>query len=98
MVEADTYCLMGLLFAAFVSLTSMSGFWWFEVQPGYEWLADTIVIFWVGLSMSIVAWMKVWMGMSFLCDSRVPYADTGTQRNQRLTQVTTCVVRRRRTC
>jgi hypothetical protein len=64
MVEADIYCLIGLLFAAFVSLSSMNGFWFFEVQPGYEWLADSIVIFWIGLSMSIVAWTKQWMGGS----------------------------------
>jgi hypothetical protein len=62
MVEADTYCLMGLFFAAFVSLSSMGGFWFFERQDGYEWLADSIVIFWVGVSMSFVAWMKQWMG------------------------------------
>jgi hypothetical protein len=61
MVEADIYCLMGLLFAAFVSLCSMESFWWFEVQPGWEWLADVLVIFGVGISVSIIAWMKLWM-------------------------------------
>ena len=49
MVEADTFCLMGLFFAAFVSLSSMSMYWFFEVMPGMEWLADTLVILWVGL-------------------------------------------------
>jgi hypothetical protein len=61
MVEADTYCLMGLAFAAFVCLSSTSSFWWFEVKPGWEWLADAIIIFWVGIGMSVVAWMKLWM-------------------------------------
>ncbi|KAH9949028.1 Fusaric acid resistance protein-like-domain-containing protein [Amylocystis lapponica] len=62
MVEADIFCTMGLLFAAFVSLSSMSMFWFFEVQPGWEWLADVLVLLWIGLGMSGVAWMKVWMG------------------------------------
>lgn len=61
MVEADTYCFMGLLFAAVVSLCSMESFWWFEVQPGWEWLADTLVVLWVGVAVSLVAWMKLWM-------------------------------------
>ena len=61
MAEADEYCFLGLLFSAFISLTSMSMYWFFEVQPGWEWLADFLVLFWVGLGMSAVAWMKVWM-------------------------------------
>ncbi|KAI0929858.1 hypothetical protein AcV5_006710 [Taiwanofungus camphoratus] len=61
MVEADVFCFMGLLFAAFVSLSSMSMFWFFEVKPGLEWLADSLVLLWIGLGMSAVAWMKVWM-------------------------------------
>lgn len=61
MAEADHFCLMGLLFSTFISLTSMSTYWFFEVQPGWEWLADMLVLFWIGLGMSAVAWMKVWM-------------------------------------
>ncbi|CCM03886.1 uncharacterized protein FIBRA_06037 [Fibroporia radiculosa] len=61
MVEADIFCLTGLLFAAFVSLSSMSMFWFFEVQPGWEWLADMLVLLWIGMGMSVVAYMKVWM-------------------------------------
>ncbi|KAK0194889.1 hypothetical protein F5146DRAFT_1023261 [Armillaria mellea] len=61
MIEADTFCIFGLFYAAFVSLATMSLFWWLEVKPGWEWLADTFVIFWVGVSMSILAWLKVWM-------------------------------------
>ncbi|ETW81116.1 putative aromatic acid exporter [Heterobasidion irregulare TC 32-1] len=61
MMEADRYCLMGLAFAAFVSLGSMNMYWWFEVRHGWEWLADVLVILWIGLGMSFVAWMKLWM-------------------------------------
>ncbi|KAJ7673046.1 hypothetical protein DFH06DRAFT_1319261 [Mycena polygramma] len=61
MVEADLYCLMGLLYSAFVCLASMTMFWWLETKPGWEWLADFLVIVWIGVSMSVVAWMKVWM-------------------------------------
>ncbi|KAJ7467034.1 Fusaric acid resistance protein-like-domain-containing protein [Mycena latifolia] len=61
MVEADLYCFMGLMFSAFVCLSSMTMFWWLETKPGWEWLADILVIVWIGVSMSIVAWMKVWM-------------------------------------
>jgi hypothetical protein len=62
MIEADIYCIMGLVFAGFVSLVSMDSFWFFEVKPGQEWLADVTVIFWVGLAVSMIAWMKQWMG------------------------------------
>ncbi|KAJ6538778.1 Fusaric acid resistance protein-like-domain-containing protein [Mycena vulgaris] len=61
MVEADLYCFMGLVYSAFVCLSSMTMFWWLEKQPGWEWLADILVIVWIGVSMSLVAWMKVWM-------------------------------------
>ena len=61
MMEADRYCLMGLGLAAFVSLGSMNMYWWFEVRHGWEWLADVLVILWIGLGMSFVAWMKLWM-------------------------------------
>ncbi|KAH9893586.1 Fusaric acid resistance protein-like-domain-containing protein [Cubamyces lactineus] len=61
MIEADVFCLMGLLFATVVSLSSMSVYWFFELQPGWEWLADSLVILMIGLGMSMVAWMKVWM-------------------------------------
>ncbi|THH31394.1 hypothetical protein EUX98_g2773 [Antrodiella citrinella] len=61
MLEADFFCFMGLLYVAFVSLASMSLFWFFEVQSGWEWLADFLLLFWIGLAMSAVAWLKVWM-------------------------------------
>ncbi|KAJ7678692.1 Fusaric acid resistance protein-like-domain-containing protein [Mycena rosella] len=61
MVEADLYCFIGLVYSAFVCLSSMTMFWWLETQPGWEWLADILVIIWIGVSMSVVAWMKVWM-------------------------------------
>ena len=61
MVDADIYCTMGLVFATFLSLSSMSVYWFFELQPGWEWLADLLVLFMIGFGMSFVAWMKVWM-------------------------------------
>ncbi|KAJ7252108.1 Fusaric acid resistance protein-like-domain-containing protein [Mycena haematopus] len=61
MVEADLYCFVGLVYSAFVCLASMTMFWWLETKPGWEWLADILVIGWIGVSMSVVAWMKVWM-------------------------------------
>ncbi|KAJ7122055.1 Fusaric acid resistance protein-like-domain-containing protein [Mycena crocata] len=61
MLEADLFCLMGLIYSAFVCLASMSLFWWLERKPGWEWLADILVIVWIGVSVSVVAWMKVWM-------------------------------------
>ena len=71
MVEADIYCMMGLIFASFVSLSSMSVYWFFELQPGLEWLADILVLLMIGLGMSVVAWMKVWMAK--------PSFNTGSQ-------------------
>ncbi|KAJ7646593.1 Fusaric acid resistance protein-like-domain-containing protein [Roridomyces roridus] len=61
MLEADLYCFMGLVYSAFVCLSSMTMFWWLEKKHGWEWLADILVIVWIGVSMSVVAWMKVWM-------------------------------------
>lgn len=61
MIEADVFCLVGLLYSAFVCLSSMSLFWWLELQPGWEWLGDLVAIVWIGVSMSGVAWAKVWM-------------------------------------
>lgn len=61
MIEADVFCLVGLLYAAIVCLSSMSLFWWLELQPGLEWLGDLVAIVWIGVSMCAVAWAKVWM-------------------------------------
>ncbi|PIL36301.1 hypothetical protein GSI_01964 [Ganoderma sinense ZZ0214-1] len=61
MVEADFFCTMGLIFAAFVSLSSMSVYWFFERQDGLDWLADILVLLMIGVGMSVIAWMKVWM-------------------------------------
>ncbi|KAF8586723.1 hypothetical protein K439DRAFT_1340213 [Ramaria rubella] len=61
MVEADIYVLFGLAFTTFVSLGSMAMFWFLEVRPGWEWLADVLVLSWIAGAMIIVAWLKVWM-------------------------------------
>ncbi|KAL0575801.1 hypothetical protein V5O48_006179 [Marasmius crinis-equi] len=62
MLEADIFFIFGLFYSAFVALASMSMFWWIDVQPGWEWLADVVAIVWVGVSMSFLAWLKIWMG------------------------------------
>ncbi|THH02540.1 hypothetical protein EW145_g6738 [Phellinidium pouzarii] len=61
MLEADLYCLLGLAWASFISLGSMGMFWWIDVIPGWEWLADVVAMVWIGLGMTAVAFMKVWM-------------------------------------
>ena len=61
MVEADLFCLLGLFYSSLVCLVSMSMYWWLELKPGWEWLADVVAVTWIGLSMSGVAWMKAWM-------------------------------------
>lgn len=62
MFEADLYCLIGLAWASFISLGSMGMFWWIERQPGLAFLADIVVIVWIGIGMTVVAFMKQWMG------------------------------------
>ncbi|KAF5374581.1 hypothetical protein D9757_010158 [Collybiopsis confluens] len=61
MIEADFFCLFGILYSAFICLSSMTVFWWLDVQPGWEWLADALAVVWVGVGMSFLAWMKVYM-------------------------------------
>ncbi|KAL5528798.1 hypothetical protein ACEPAF_7935 [Sanghuangporus sanghuang] len=61
MLEADLFCLYGLAWASLISLGSMAMFWWIDVKPGWEWLADVTVITWIGLGMTAVAFMKLWM-------------------------------------
>ncbi|KIK69372.1 hypothetical protein GYMLUDRAFT_35450 [Collybiopsis luxurians FD-317 M1] len=61
MIEADFFFVFGVLYSAFICLSSMTMFWWLDVQPGWEWLADLLAIVWVGVGMSFLAWMKVYM-------------------------------------
>jgi hypothetical protein len=61
MIEADLFCTVGVLFAAFISLGAMSIFWPLELQPGWEWLADLQVLVWIGSGMVFLAWTKIWM-------------------------------------
>jgi len=61
MLEADLFCLLGLLYAGIVCLVSMSMFWWLEVKPGWELTADVVALVWIGMSIGVMAWMKVWM-------------------------------------
>jgi hypothetical protein len=73
MFEADLFCLLALAYATLLSLGSMSTFWEIDILPGWEWLADALVIVWIGVGMSLVSWLKVRMakpsfnpGMSLL--------------------------------
>jgi len=59
MQEADIYCIMAALFACFVALASMDTFWFFEIQPGWEWLADLLTFIWIGVAVAIIIWVKV---------------------------------------
>ncbi|KAI9447166.1 Fusaric acid resistance protein-like-domain-containing protein [Russula earlei] len=61
MMEADIYCIMGLAFASFISLGSMRMYRELEPHAGWEWLADALVLIWVGVGMSLVAWFKLWI-------------------------------------
>ena len=62
MFEADRYCLLGVLFAGFISLSSMSTYWSLEEYEGLDWLADALGILWIGVGMCALAWTKSWMG------------------------------------
>ena len=59
MQEADIYCIMAALFAGFVASASMDTFWFFEIQPGWEWLADLLTFIWIGVAVAIIIWVKV---------------------------------------
>ena len=61
MFEADRYCLLGVLFAGFISLSSMSTYWSLEEHEGLDWLADTLALLLIGCGMCVLAWTKSWM-------------------------------------
>lgn len=61
MFEADKYCLLGVLFAGFISLSSMSTYWSLEERDGLDWLADTLAILLIGIGICALAWTKSWM-------------------------------------
>lgn len=82
MFEADLFCSFGLLYSSFVCLASMGTFWWLELKPGWEWLGDVTVILWIGVSMSIVAWMKVYMVSLSACGI-IPSTDSVVHREAR---------------
>ena len=73
MFEADIYCLFGILWASFITLGSMGMYWWLELKGGLDWLADVLVLVWLGLGMTAIAFMKVWMAK--------PSFNTGMQFN-----------------
>lgn len=62
MIEADLFCLVGATFASFASLMATDSFWFFELQPGWEWLADVLVLTLLAVAMTLIAWSKIWVG------------------------------------
>lgn len=61
MIEADLFCVFGLLYSAAVCLASTLIFRWIDLKPGWDGVGDFLVIAWIGVAMSGLAWMKVWM-------------------------------------
>ncbi|KAH7099933.1 Fusaric acid resistance protein-like-domain-containing protein [Auriculariales sp. MPI-PUGE-AT-0066] len=61
LMEADVFCVAGLAFATFIALGSMSTFWPFELSPGWEPVADVIVLTWIATAFIFVAWAKNWL-------------------------------------
>ncbi|KAJ7590150.1 Fusaric acid resistance protein-like-domain-containing protein [Mycena floridula] len=61
MLKADLFFFFAIIYSAVVCLISMTMFWWLQLQPGWEWLADIVVISLIGFNMGFLAWMKVWM-------------------------------------
>lgn len=61
MFEADVFCVMGVLFSTLVTGGSWLSSWIIEEDPELEWLGDFIIVFWIGLAMMIVSWLKVWI-------------------------------------
>ena len=61
MLEADLFCVFGLLYSAAVCLASTLIFRWLDLKPGWDGVGDFLVIAWIGVTMSGLAWMKVWM-------------------------------------
>jgi hypothetical protein len=72
MLEADIYCVMGLGFASVISLGSMSTYWALESHAGWEWLADSLVLIWICVGMSLVAWFKLWIAKPTFSPGRSP--------------------------
>lgn len=62
MIEADIFCLVGAAFASFASLMATDSFWFFEIRPGWEWLADVLVLSLLAVAMTLIAWSKIWVG------------------------------------
>lgn len=61
MFEADSYCLVLWLYSTIMSLSGLALFWWLDVQPGLQILADSVLAVWVGVTIWGLTWMKVWM-------------------------------------
>lgn len=61
MFEADIFCLMGVLFATFVTCGSILSSWIIENEPSIEWLGESLMFVWIAAAMTTISWMKVWI-------------------------------------
>lgn len=63
MIEANLFCIFGLVYAWAICGIAIGGFWWLELQIPHKlyWIVDVGVIVLIGAAMSVVAWLRVWM-------------------------------------
>ena len=97
MFEADSFCLVAWLYSALMNLSGLSLFWWLDVQPGFELLADFVLIIWVGLTIWGLTWMKVWMSKPTFNSGKCFGIQEGIAKNSifhSMLNVSDCSVRR----
>lgn len=68
MMEADVFCLFGLVYASMICLAGMATFRWLEdlaasgrILDGNAWVGDVVAVLWIGFSMATISWLKVYM-------------------------------------
>ncbi|KAG8758649.1 hypothetical protein FRC14_007704 [Serendipita sp. 396] len=61
MFEADVFCLMGVFFALFITCASILSSWIIDNHPLLEWLGDLTILTWIGIAITVISWMKVWI-------------------------------------
>src|ERR1700748_1624770 len=62
MAEADIFCLFAAFFSAFVSIASMAMYRYLDEKEGWEWLADSTAFVWIATGMTLLAWLKMYVG------------------------------------
>ncbi|PVF97453.1 hypothetical protein CPB86DRAFT_706963 [Serendipita vermifera] len=61
MFEADIFCIIGVIFASFVTCGSIFANWLLNTHLGVELLGDIFIFVWVAMAMMVVCWTKVWI-------------------------------------